>query len=433
MGEMKVSDGATLRIGAEIFTRADGKPWASVSSPDQGSYDIPVRGVSEKAGVLELDFVFAAMQMRWAGDRFESTFLQGGRAMPLTMRKVTDFPARARTQTPKAPFPYEEHLLAIPSAPGVTLGATLTIPKAAPTGSVVVLVHGSGPQTRDVLMFGHRQFTVLADHLARRGIAVLRYDKRGIALSTGDYEKHTLPDLADDLTAVIKVLKARGQFARIGVVAHSEGPEVAARVAAADPLSVDFIVSMAGVGLNGLEAMLAQDRIYARDNGAAAADMDALMAYVRSFYQAVMAHSGAAQRETALKAIIAAQPPELKAMIKNYKMDQGTLSLAWAAKPFLRASLMSDAPAFWRKVRCPVLVLGGSLDHQVPAEENTAGIVAALRAGGNRQVESILLPSLNHAFQTARTGREDEYETIDETLAQVALDRIADFVRRQGR
>lgn len=433
MGDMKLPDGATFRIGADIFTRADGVPWASVSSPDQDSYDIPVRRISEIPGAVELDFSFATMQMRWTGDRFESTFRQGGKVMSLTMNKVAEFPSKARAQTPKGPFPYDERTLAIPSVPGVTLGATLTLPKGKATGSVVVLVHGSGPQTRDVLMFGHRQFAVLADHLARRGIAILRYDKRGIAYSSGDYENHTLPDLAADLGAVIKALKARKQFSRIGIIAHSEGPEVAARAAAGDPQSVDFIVSMAGVGLNGLASMLAQDRVYAQDHGATAADMDGLMAYVRRFYETIIAHPDAAVRDAALKALIASQPPELQAKIRKYAMDQGTLSLDWAAKPFLRASLMSDAPAFWRKVRCPVLALNGALDHQVPAKENLTGMVDALRAGGNRKVESALLPSLNHAFQTAKTGREDEYENIEETLAPAALDKIAGFVLRQGR
>jgi len=97
----------------------------------------------------------------------------------------------------------------------------------------------------------------------------------------------------------------------------------------------------------------------------------------------------------------------------------------------LRASLMSDAPAFWRSVRCPVLALNGSLDHQVPAKENLTGIVAALRAGGNHAVAWEELPSLNHLFQTAKTGKEDEYGKIEETMAPAVLEKVAAFVRKQ--
>ena len=433
MGDMKLPNGATIKFGADIFTRADGSPWASVSSPDQGGYDIPVRRIDQTPDGVTLDFSFATLQMRWAGDHFEGVNRQGDAVMPVTLTRVAEFPSKARAQTPKGPFPYTEQTLSIQSAPGVNLGATLAIPAGKPTDTVVVLVHGSGPQTRDATNFGHRTFAVLSDYLARRGIAVLRYDKRGIAFSSGDYEQHTLPDLATDLKAAIKAMKAREQFSRIGVVAHSEGPEIAARVASADPQSVDFIVSMAGVGLNGLNAMLVQDRVYAQDKGANPAETDSLMVYVRKFYETIIAQPDAVARDAALKTLLAGESPQSKAMIGKYEMNQHSLSLDWAAKPFLRASLMSDAPAYWRQVRCPVLALNGALDRQVPATENLAGLVAALRAGGNRKVEHAVLPSLNHAFQSANTGREDEYAGIQETFAPAAMEKIAAFVRRQGR
>lgn len=433
MGDMKHPNGVTIKFGAHLFTRADGSHWASIASPDEGAYNVPVRRISETPDGVLLDYSFATLQLRWAGDRLEAVNRHGNAVMPVTMTRVAEFPSRLRPQTPKGPFPYTEQTLAIQSAPGVTLGATLTTPAGKASGSVVVLVHGSGPQTRDATDAGHRTFAVLADYLARRGIAVLRYDKRGIAYSSGDYEGHTLPDLAADLDAVIGSLKARKQFRRIGVIGHSEGPEIAARVAAANPESVDFIVSMAGVGLNGLEAMMVQDRVWALDKGAKSAEADSLMIYVRKFYETIIAQPDAEARNAALEALIADQTPESRAMIARYDMNQGSLSLDWAAKPFLRASLMSDAPAFWRGVRCPVLAINGALDHQVPATENLTGLTAALRAGGNSKVQAVVMPSLNHAFQTARTGREDEYARIEETIAPAALEKIAGFIGQQGR
>ena len=433
MGDMKLPDGAKIKFGVHLFTRADGLPWASVSSPDQDAFDLPVRRISESADGIELDLSFATLHMRWTGQHFEAVNRQGGTTTPVTLTEVSQFPSQARPQTPKGPFPYSEQTLAIESAPGVVLGATLATPEGKTSGTVVVLVHGSGPQTRDAVNFGHRTFAVLSDHLARQGIAVLRYDKRGIAYSTGDYERHTLPDLAADLGAVIKAVKSRQQFTRIGVIAHSEGAEVAARTAAADPQSADFIVSMAGVGLNGLQSLLVQDRVYAQDKGASAAEADQLMVYVRKFYATIMSHADPLAREVALKALIVRQSRQMKAMIARYEMNQGTLSLGWAAKPFLRASLLSDAPAFWRKVRCPILAINGSLDHQVPARENLTGLVAALRAGGNSRVESAVLARLNHGFQSAKTGREDEYASIDETIATAALDKLTAFIHGQGR
>jgi pimeloyl-ACP methyl ester carboxylesterase len=312
----------------------------------------------------------------------------------------------------------------------VTLGATLSIPGHKTRPNVVVLVHGSGPGTRDEYGNGHQSFAVLADYLARRGVAVLRYDKRGIARSSGNYTQHTAADLADDLSAIVLALGKRKQFNRVGLIGLSEGPEIAAAVAARHPADVDFVVSLAGVGLPGLDMMLLQDREWAKDHGADPAAIQHLMSYVRKYYETIIAQSDKEVRIAALKRLHDSLSDEDKALIKKHAMDQGTLSLDWADKPFLRVSLMSNPLKDWRAVRCPVLALNGSLDHQVPPA-SLGGITAALRAGGNRKVESAILPSLNHVFQTAQTGAEDEYASIDETIAPTALRRIATFVGKQ--
>ncbi|MEI6106332.1 MAG: alpha/beta fold hydrolase [Opitutae bacterium] len=431
LGDMKIPNGPTLKIGADIFARADGTYWASASSPDQDTYDIPVRSIKETEGTLELDLVIATLKLTWVEDRFNGQWIQGPAPLSLTMRQVAEFPKKSRPQTPKAPFPYRDETLAIASADGVTLGATLSLPSGNANPSVVVLVHGSGPGTRDEEMLGHRSFAVLADYLARRGVAVLRYDKRGISRSTGEYENHTLPQLVDDLSAVVQALNARQQFARIGLIGHSEGPQIAAAVAARHPKDVNFVVSLAGTGLPGIEMILLQDRVWAKDHGANPAEVERLMVYVRKYYETIVSNADSEPRITALKALYEGLSPEDKNLVEKHNMNEGTLSLSWAAKPFLRASLMSNPLIDWRAVRCPVLALNGGLDHQVPAKENLAGIVAALHAGGNERVESAELPSLNHLFQTAKTGAEDEYGQIDETMAPVALERVAQFVIKQ--
>ena len=431
LGEMKVPGGPTLKLGAELFTRADGSYWASVAWGDQGVYDIPVRSIKQSETTLELDLVFAAMKLTWVNDHFDGEWRQGPVPLNLRLQQVAEFPKRTRPQTPAAPFPYRDIPLAITSTDGVTLAATLSIPNGQTTPKVVILVHGSGPGTRDEELAGHRPFAVLADYLARRGLAVLRYDKRGIARSTGDYENHTLPQLVDDLDAAVKAMAARQQFAQIGLVGLSEGPQIAAEVATQNPAIVKFVVSLAGTGLPGIEMLMLQDRVWAADHGANPVEVDQLMVYVREYYQTIIENAEVQARIEALKALYARLSPAAKELVEKHKMNEGTLSLPWAAKPFLRAALLSNPQLAWRGVRCPVLALNGSLDHQVPAKENLAGISAALHAGGNKKVESVELHSLNHLFQTAKTGAEDEYSEIDETLAPVVLQRIAQFVIKQ--
>lgn len=287
LGELNIPQGPTLKSGLEIFTRADGSTWASYASPDQGSYDIPVARISEDGNTAELDLTFAQMTLTWVDDHFEGEWKQGGETYLVDkLTPVAQFPNKTRPQTPVAPFPYLEQTLSIPSNDGVMLGATLSLPRTSkPT--LVILVHGSGPQTRNEENAGHRTFAVLADHLARRGIAVLRFDKRGISRSTGDFANHTQAQLTEDVHAVVDAMRARKQFGKVGLIGHSEGPMIAAAIAAAYPQSVDFLVSLAGVGLPGKQLIVLQDRLAAKDRGATPAEQDRLAAYVGTFYDIV--------------------------------------------------------------------------------------------------------------------------------------------------
>lgn len=432
MGELKIPNGPTFKSGVEIFARADGSIWASFASPDQGGYDIPVAHIKEAGNSAEFDLTFAKMKLNWAGDHFKGEWTQGGQTFPIDkLIQVSQFPKTNRPQTPVAPFPYKEESIAIPSVDGVTLGATLTTPTGKANPALVILVHGSGPHTRDGEHGGHRRFAVLADYLTRQGIAVLRYDKRGIARSTGDYANHTQPQLADDLHAAVQAMRARKQFRRVGLLGHSEGPMIAAAVAAKHAGSVDFLVSLAGVGMPGKKLIEAQDRLLAKDNGASPAEVVRLMEYISRFYDIIIAQAEPEARIAGLKALRNGLPASDRELVKKYKMNTGSLSIEQAGQPALRVVLMADPHNDWRAVKSPVLALNGSIDHQVPVE-SLAGILASLKAGGNKKVESAILPSVNHLLQTARTGAEDEYDVIEETIAPVVLQRVAKFIDKQG-
>lgn len=431
LGDMVIPNGPTLKIGADLFTRLDGNLWASLASPDQGVYDVAAATVTETADTVELDLRQAKLTLTWKEDHFEGVFSQGGQSYAFPLKRVTAFPYKAKPQTPTAPFPYTDRDLQIAAPGGAVLGATLSLPHGVKRPQLVVIVAGSGPATRDAVIAGHQPYNVIADHLARQGIAVLRYDKRGNGRSSGDFDQVTTAGLVDDLGAVVKAMKARKEFRQVGLVGLSEGPGIAAAVAARSPRDVDFIVSLAGVGLSGEQLILLQDRFIARDNGAQPQEVERLMVYVSDFYKTILAHPEPGPRVAALKALQARLSPEETAMVKKYRLNYGSLSLAEAEKPHLRTLLLANPQEDWRKVKAPVLALNGSLDHQVPAEESLAGIVGALEAGGNRKVESAILPSLNHLFQTAQTGATKEYATIEETIAPAVLERIAAFVKKQ--
>lgn len=430
MGELKLPDGTILNTGLEIFRRADGSTWASLAMIDQAVFDIPVTSLTQTGSAANVKLSFGEFDLVWVRDHFDGRWNQGGRSFPVELRNVAEFPRKSRIQAPVGPFPYHSRELAIRSSDGVTLGATLSVPKGVAKPNLVVLVSGSGPMTRDEDVAGHRLFAVMADYLARQGIAVLRYDKRGVARSTGDYANHTEKQLQDDLAAVLSSMKARREFGSVGVIGHSEGPMVAAAVARRQPRLVDFLVSMAGVGMPGLDVMLLQDRLAASDRGASPAEVDRLEVLGRQFYEIVIAQPDSEARLAALTAYRSGLSPADKALIEKYDMQTGSLSIEQARRPALRAVLLSDPRDDWRHVKCPVLAINGSLDHQVPPQ-SLMGIRQALIEGGNPNVETEVLPSLNHLFQTARTGSEEEYATIAETMALGALKRIASFVRQR--
>jgi pimeloyl-ACP methyl ester carboxylesterase len=432
LGARTNPNGTSTQVGLEIYTRADGSLWARVGQPEFGNHEIPVKSVVEtKEGIEVALFPPITLKLTWVGDHFEGAWQSPGRELPLNLKPVPAFPEKARPQAPQAPFPYREETLAIPSTEGVTLGATLTLPQGVARPVVVVLVHGSGPHNRDESADGHRPFAVLADHLARKGVAVLRYDKRGVSRSTGNYDQHTREQLISDIHAVLQALKARKQFKAMGLLGHSEGPGLAAAVAARHPESVDFLVSLAGVGLPGLDMMLVQDRSEAVANGATPEEADVLVAYSKKHYDLVVATADPKARVAAVAALIQASPRE-RALLAKLEMGSpgGTLSLESAGEPSLRDLLVADPTTDWRKVRCPVLALNGSLDVQVPPR-SLEGLARALKAGGNAKVETAVIPGLNHGFQTAKTGRVEEYGELTETLAPVALEHIAAFIRKQ--
>jgi len=240
----------------------------------------------------------------------------------------------------------------------------------------------------------------------------------------------TTSKLVDDAQGALRALRTSKRFARVGLLGLSEGSGLSAAVAARAPGEADFVVSMAGVGLPGVDLIVLQDRIETMDAGATPEEADRVVAYAGMYYRTIMANEDADARMAALKTLQEAQPDAV-ALLAKYKMAHGSLRLEEARKPWLRTLLQSDPRTDWRKLGVPVLVLNGSLDHQVPAQDNVAAIVGALRAGGNNKVESAIMPNLNHLFQTAKTGSTAEYATIDETVAPAALARVATFIGRQ--
>jgi pimeloyl-ACP methyl ester carboxylesterase len=303
----------------------------------------------------------------------------------------------------------------------------------------VILVSGSGPQDRDEQLLGHRPFLVLADHLTRAGVAVLRYDDRGVGKSTGDFQAATSDDFADDAQAAITFLAARGEVdaKRVGIVGHSEGGLIAPIVAARSEVP-RFIVLLAGPGMPSVDLLALQGRLIAEASGVApdaakrnAEQSEKILAMVaagKPDEEIKQALRGALEAEFAVNPETKDTPEAERAS----KIDQLT-DQQWAAigSPWMRRFLAMDPREALRKVKVPVLALNGERDLQVPPKENLAGIAAALKEAGNAAVTTLELPGLNHLFQTSKTGAPSEYATIEETFAPAALDAVTAWILKR--
>jgi len=321
------------------------------------------------------------------------------------------------------PYPYrDEDVTYENKSVGIKLAGTLTIPPGTGPFPAVVLVAGSGRHDRDETVYGHKPFLVLADYLTRKGIVVLRYDKRGLGQSGGDNAAATTADFATDAEAGLYYLKSCPEVNahKIGLIGHSEGGVIAPMVAARNP-DVAFIVMMAGSGVPGDEILAAQSLLIAQSMGASPERAERAAAEEREVLAMVKAESDNSALEKKLREKLAGKVPEA----------QIGMQIKQISSPWYRYFITYDPATALRKVTCPVLAINGEKDLQIPPKQNLPAIRQALEAAGNKNFEVEEMPGLNHLFQTAKTGSISEYAEIDETMSPVVLEKIASWILKQ--
>lgn len=428
--------GAQLRIVFHISEK-DGALQATLDSPDQGAFGIPVSSIFYQNDSLWLES--QAIRGQFAGkalpdfSEIRGHWQQSGMSFPLNLKKVEEAPQLKRPQEPQKPFPYrEEEVNYRDNNAGIELSGTLTLPTSKAPCPAVILITGSGPQDRDETVFGHRPFLVLADYLTRQGIAVLRADDRGVGKSTGTFATATSEDFASDVMAGINYLKSRHDInpKLIGLIGHSEGGMIAPMVAARST-DVAFIVLLAGTGVTGEQILLQQAELIMRANGAPAAAIQQNRTIQEQMFAVLKKEPDDSLAVNQIRQILRSGVAAMSDSEKQaLGITEATLELQakQVISPWFRFFLTYDPTIALRKVTCPVLALNGELDLQVPPRENLAAIASALKAGGNQQVTVKELPGLNHLFQTATTGSPLEYSKIEETMSPLILQTIGDWI-----
>jgi pimeloyl-ACP methyl ester carboxylesterase len=423
------ANGMRLRLQLHVTHTDQDQLVAALDSPDQGVSGLPATKVSQKDAAFHFEIpevggVYDGT-LNAAKNAIAGSWTQNEVTQTLEFKRSDKLLELLRPQTPSKPYSYREEEVVFPNAGAkVSLAGTLTIPTGAGPFPVAVLLTGSGPHDRDETLLGHHPFLILADHLTRKGIAVLRYDKRGIGKSSGDYANATTEDFANDCESALAYLKNRKELdpKKIGLIGHSEGGIIAPMVAARSK-DIAWIVLLAGPGVKGEDLLLLQSESILKVSGANDAQIASTLDFNKQTYALVREAQNRAELESKLKELVQASS-ENSALPPSALQSQ----LGMLASPWFRYFLDYDPAPALHKSLCPVLALDGQKDLQVPPKENLAAIQKALQDGGNRDFQATELPGLNHLFQHAPTGSPTEYGVVLETMAPEALNAVSDWV-----
>jgi len=420
-----------MRLQLHLSHDDNGQLLASLDSLDQAIQGIPASQVTEKAG--ELKFELSAFGAKYAGtlnatkNQITGNWSQRGNIEKLDFRRSDQVLELRRPQNPVKPYPYKEEEVSFASSSGsVTLAGALTLPQGTGPFPAAVLVGGSGPTDRDETVAGHKPFLVLADLLTRKGVVVLRYDKRGVAQSTGKYADATVEDFEQDAQAAFQFLKSRKEVdaKRLGLIGHSEGGILASLLATRSS-DVSWLVLLATPATTGEKTLLRQSELVARTGGLPEEQITRSLEFDRKAYAAVREENDPAALEKRLTALVeqsglgSAMPPAaVQAQIRTM------------SSPWFRQFLDYDPEPSLEKIKCPVLALNGDRDLQVDSAENVPLLRKFLVAGGNKDFIVVEVEGVNHLLQTAQSGSPALYGAIEETMAQEVLTAIGNWVAK---
>jgi len=419
LGKMQISEQMSIQLAYQIEIDENGTYSAKMNVIEQKALDIPMDRcqVRDDSIHIYLDAAGITYNGHYSHkeDKIFGAYSQGGGTFTLDLSRVDRLPLEVeRPQTPVRPFPYvEEEIRFMNEEAGISLAATLTKPTEGKNLTAVVLIAGSGRNDRNETGMGH--FLLLSDYLTRNGFAVLRYDKRGVGESEGDYGAATTFDFAKDTRAAMDYLKSRSDIDHnsIGLIGHSEGALIAPMIAAEHKEDVAFIIMMGGIGIRGSELLLLQAGIMASISGVPEEEISEMARENRILYEI----AGSTESDSVVAKKLKEADPEIDENLYNM--------LQWT---WFRTFLSLEPDTYLSKVSCPVLAINGEKDIQCPPEENLAAIELSLQKAGNKSFVVKTLPGLNHLFQTAESGSPYEYDQIPEIISPDALDLILEWM-----
>jgi hypothetical protein len=413
---------------------------STMDSPDQKAFGIPVTTTNFEN--LKLTIAIANARIEYEGvlgadGNINGTFKQSGQSFPMNLSKgKLEKEIIKRPQEPKNPYSYyTEEVVFENKVANINLAGTLSLPTKEGVFPAVILITGSGAQNRDEELLGHKPFLVIADYLTKNGIAVLRFDDRGTAMSKGDFKTATTLDFSTDVEAALQYLQTRKEIdqKKIGLIGHSEGGIIAPMVAAKSK-NVSFIILLAGTGIPGDELLLLQQELIGRASGISEKDLKKSKIINIEVFELVKKETNSDQLKKDITALITKSinsDPENKIPDGISESDFIDSQVNQLLSPWMQFFIKFNPASTLEKVKCPVLALNGAKDMQVPSKVNLEAINNALSKEGNKKVTIKELPNLNHLFQECKTGSPQEYSEIEQTFSPSVLSEILNWIQIQ--
>lgn len=415
-GDLSVNS-MKLPLVFHFSSDGQGETQCSMDSPMQGA-----KGIVTEVTYCDGDSVAVAIKSigaffsgKMVDDEIAGTFSQRGYRFPLVLnREKSEF--ERRPQTPRGPFPYASIDTTFVAADGKRLAGTLTLPEiAAPGAPAVVLITGSGPQNRDEELFEHRPFAVIADFLARNGIASLRYDDRGVGQSEGTFGSADIETFKSDAAEAVAFLRSSGGFGKVGAIGHSEGGTITLMLASEGV--VDFAVSLAGATVRGKELILAQNRRAINRLPLTTVQKADVLSLISKIFDDIIDGKGFSP------AAAEAYSEEHHLEIPDFLMASLQRNVASADSRYYKQLLSLDPSEWLGRIGGPVLGLNGSIDTQVESGPNLEALRRHVKGATVKEYEG-----LNHLFQHATTGDVAEYSEIRETISPEVLTDMLQFI-----
>ncbi len=434
-GEIQVPTLGPLKMTLGVSETEEGT-FLLLTVPSQGARNIPLPTTYTQGGSLSAELAQAGLKFI-VSENDDGTKLTGemhqGLVFAIDFDRVSEIAALVRPQCPTEPYPYDSREVTSLHPDGHLLQGTLTIPEGRGPFPCAVLISGSGQQDRDESIMGHKPFLVIADYLTRYGIAVLRYDDRGVGGSVmeniEDLREDTSEDFATDAEVMVQAARMHPEInsRRVGVIGHSEGGLIGPMVAVHDD-KLAFVVMLAGPGVAGNELLPVQQALLLQSSGADEELIDGVIHASMSLYEMMESDASEEELREQMAELVSiqflAQGLEVTEELFDQAIDEG---LAVMTLPWLQFFLYYDPAPTLAQVTCPVLALNGTKDIQVDSNQNLSAI-EEVKTNFDTDITIIERDGLNHLFQPAATGAISEYIQIETTFDPETLAIMAEWI-----